>query len=70
MRERSQRSGMVRLCRGLREAAYLMVGIPDYERYAARRLIHHPGEAVMSRAEFVRERTARRYQGENPGRCC
>jgi uncharacterized short protein YbdD (DUF466 family) len=54
----------------LRETAHLMVGMPDYSRYVAHRLARHPGAAVMTRAEFARERTARRYEGAAPGRCC
>ncbi|TFI59496.1 YbdD/YjiX family protein [Sphingomonas parva] len=53
-------------------AARLMVGVPDYEVYAAHRRAAHPGEPVMSRAEFHRERTERRYGGgpDRIGRCC
>jgi uncharacterized short protein YbdD (DUF466 family) len=54
----------------LRETAHLMVGVPDYSRYVAHRLERHPGLPVMSRGEFVRERTVRRYEGGGPGRCC
>ena len=58
------------LLRRLRETASLMIGLPDYERYAAHVRTHHPGRPVMSRAEFVAERTARRYEGRGAGRCC
>jgi uncharacterized short protein YbdD (DUF466 family) len=53
-------------------AARLMVGMPDYDAYAAHRLAEHPGEPVMSRAEFHRERTERRFGGgaDRIGRCC
>ena len=53
-------------------AARLMVGMPDYDVYAAHRRAHHPGEPVMSRSEFHRERTERRYGGgpDRIGRCC
>ena len=53
-------------------AARLMVGLPDYDAYAAHRRAAHPGEPVMSRAEFHRERTERRYGGgpDRIGRCC
>ena len=56
----------------VRRAARLMVGLPDYERYAAHRRSTHPGEPVMTRAEFHRERTERRYGGgpDRIGRCC
>ena len=53
-------------------AGRLMVGLPDYETYAAHRRAVHPGEPVMSRTEFHRERTERRYGGgpDRIGRCC
>ena len=57
------------LLKRLRETAHLMVGLPDYDRYVAHRQVRHPGEAVMSRAEFVSERLANRYDGKT-GRCC
>jgi uncharacterized short protein YbdD (DUF466 family) len=47
-----------------------MIGLPDYDRYAAHVRTHHPARRVMSRAEFVAERTARRYEGRGAGRCC
>ena len=53
----------------LRETAHLMVGLPDYDRYVAHRQTRHPGETIMSRGEFVRERLAKRYEGK-AGRCC
>jgi uncharacterized short protein YbdD (DUF466 family) len=53
------------------QTARLMVGIPDYETYVAHRRAHHPGEPVMSYAEFFRERQRARYASER-GRlgCC
>jgi uncharacterized short protein YbdD (DUF466 family) len=56
----------------LARTARLMVGVPDYEAYVARRRLVHPGEPVMTYEEFFRERQASRY-GENGGkvsRCC
>ncbi|MFN3388035.1 MAG: YbdD/YjiX family protein [Allosphingosinicella sp.] len=50
------------------QTARLMVGVPDYAAYLAHRRAAHPGEKVMSRAEFHRERTERRYGGIS--RCC
>jgi uncharacterized short protein YbdD (DUF466 family) len=58
------------LWRRIRETARLMIGLPDYERYAAHVRAHHPDRHVMSRAEFVAERMARRYEGRGAGRCC
>ena len=59
-----------KLWRRLCETGNLMVGLPDYERYVAHNRTRHPGKPVMSRAEFVAERTARRYEGRGAGRCC
>lgn len=52
------------------ETAHLMVGLPDYRRYAAHRALSHPGKPVMSRSEFVLERLNRRLGGGGTGRCC
>jgi len=54
------------------QTAHLMVGLPDYARYAEHRRIHHPGEPVMSREEFFRNCQERRYApGAGRGlRCC
>jgi uncharacterized short protein YbdD (DUF466 family) len=64
------RDGLELLWRRLRETARLMVGLPDYDRYADHVRARHPGQRVMSQAEFVAERTARRYEGRGAGRCC
>lgn len=52
--------------------ARLMVGVPDYAAYVAHRHAHHPGEPVMDRATFHRDRIERRYGGgaDSPPRCC
>ena len=51
--------------------ARLMVGVPDYEAYAEHRRTEHPGEPLMSREEFVRNRTERRFgSGGGISRCC
>lgn len=55
-----------------RRTARLMVGVPDYDDYVAHRHKDHPGEPVMSYAEFFRERQNSRY-GVGTGkisRCC
>jgi uncharacterized short protein YbdD (DUF466 family) len=56
----------------LARTARLMVGVPDYDYYVAHRQEAHPGEPVMSRSEFLRERTERRFGGGpgRIGRCC
>jgi uncharacterized short protein YbdD (DUF466 family) len=56
--------------RRMRETAHLMVGLPDYENYVTHLQTRHPGKPVMTKAEFVAERTARRYEGKGAGRCC
>jgi len=58
-----------RLGRALRQTANLMVGIPDYDAYVAHRQRQHPGEAVMTREEYVRERQESRY-ARGGLRCC
>jgi uncharacterized short protein YbdD (DUF466 family) len=70
MHDTKQSGEAERLLRRLRETVHLMVGLPDYGRYVSHVEIHHPGQPVMSRAEFVAERTARRFDGKGPGRCC
>jgi uncharacterized short protein YbdD (DUF466 family) len=46
-----------------------IIGAPDYDRYVAHMESHHPGCAVMSRDEFMRQRLESRYS--RPGaRCC
>ncbi len=47
-----------------------MVGLPDYQNYVRHVAARHPGRKAMTEAEFVRERTARRYEGKGAGRCC
>ena len=58
----------VRLQRALRVIRSI-IGAPDYERYVSHMASHHPGCAVMSRDEFMRQRLESRYS--RPGsRCC
>ncbi|HEX8642856.1 MAG TPA: YbdD/YjiX family protein [Allosphingosinicella sp.] len=51
------------------QTARLMVGLPDYEAYLAHRRVAHPDEPALSRVEFHRDRTARRF-GDSASRCC
>ena len=60
----------MRLPELLKRTARLMVGVPDYETYAAHRRDSHPGEPVMSRAEFFADRAERRFGGGGISRCC
>lgn len=56
----------------LREGARMMIGVPDYDTYVAHMHEAHPGQPVMSYAEFFRERQSARYgEGSTRGfRCC
>jgi uncharacterized short protein YbdD (DUF466 family) len=46
-----------------------VIGVPDYERYLRHMRARHPECAVLSQAEFARERQEARYS--RPGsRCC
>jgi uncharacterized short protein YbdD (DUF466 family) len=57
--------------RYLTQMARLMVGLPDYDLYVLHRRIHHPGEPIMSRGEFFRDRQDSRYGGNGKiSRCC
>jgi uncharacterized short protein YbdD (DUF466 family) len=60
------------LYRQFRRTARLMIGVPDYETYVAHRNANHPGEPVMTYAEFFRERQDARYgaKGGKISRCC
>lgn len=51
------------------QMAHLAIGIPDYEAYVAHRRRQHPGEPVMSRDDFFRERMTARYR-RGTSRCC
>ena len=58
----------VRLQRALRVIRSI-IGAPDYEGYVAHMESHHPGCALISRDEFMRQRLESRYS--RPGsRCC
>jgi uncharacterized short protein YbdD (DUF466 family) len=59
------------VCQLVVKTARLMVGVPDYDTYVAHRQATHPGEPVMTPAEFFRERQQARY-GVSKGRfrCC
>ena len=50
-------------------AADAMVGLPDYDIYAAHMASTHPEGKLMTREDFFRERQATRY-GAGRMRCC
>ncbi len=52
------------------QTANLAVGMPDYDTYVRHRRAAHPGEPVMSYAEFFRERQDARYGSAANPRCC
>lgn len=52
------------------QTANLAVGMPDYDTYVRHRRTAHPGEPVMSYAEFFRERQDARYGSAANPRCC
>lgn len=60
----------LQLLRLSRQTLRLMIGIPDYDAYLAHRCAHHPGEPVMSYAEFFRERQDSRYASGRVRGCC
>lgn len=60
------------LFRQIGKTARLMVGVPDYDAYVAHRRAHHPDEAIMTYAEFFRDRQDTRYGAKSGkiSRCC
>ncbi len=62
----------MRLLHKAAQTARLMVGVPDYDAYVAHRHAAHPGEPVLTLAEFHRDRVERRYGGgkDRVVRCC
>jgi len=54
----------------LGQAAKLMVGLPDYETYAAHMRATHPDWPVMTEIEFFRNRQQARYGSGRSGGCC
>ena len=63
------KSRLIAFAQGLAQTMHLMVGLPDYRRYVAHVAAHHPARTPMTEAEFVAERTRRRFEG-GLGRCC
>lgn len=45
------------------------VGVPDYDAYVSHRHRAHPGDPMMNREQFYRNRQCARYAGLR-GRCC
>ena len=68
-RDMSGREKLAAALRALRRACLQVFGIPDYERYLAHMTRDHPGEPVMSRAEFCARAIDHKYGGNGP-RCC
>ncbi len=61
---------MMAFLRTLQEAARMMIGLPDYDRYCAHVRQHHPQTQPMTRTAFFRDRQQQRYGGKGGGRCC
>ena len=53
-----------------RDAARLMVGIPDYDNYVAQQRRHNPNAPVMNQRQFLDYCHKRRCGGGNGSRCC
>lgn len=56
--------------RYLGQSMRLMVGLPEYDTYLTHMETTHPGEPVMTYAEFFRERQEARYGSARSGGCC
>ncbi|WP_131865890.1 YbdD/YjiX family protein [Biostraticola tofi] len=56
----------------LGEAARMLVGIPDYDKYVQHMAVNHPDKPVMTYEAFFRDRQEARYGGSGKGgfRCC
>jgi uncharacterized short protein YbdD (DUF466 family) len=46
-----------------------VIGVPDYEAYVLHWSAKHPGEALMTREAFYRNRQEARF-ASGQGRCC
>lgn len=46
-----------------------MAGVPSYQAYVLHRIKEHPGEDILSEAEFFKKSQDERYQG-GAQRCC
>ena len=53
-----------------RDAARLMIGVPDYQAYRRHMAQHHPEREPMDYARFFRERQQAHYGSGRGGRCC
>ena len=61
--------------RPIRTFVYALLGLGDYDAYCAHvRACHaehdHGGKVPMTRAEFIRNREARKFAAGRGGRCC
>jgi uncharacterized short protein YbdD (DUF466 family) len=55
--------------RAARQAYKQVFGIPDYERYVAHRMAHHPDQPLLPQKEFYRQAIAGKF-GRGGQRCC
>jgi len=64
-----ERAGLRSGVRALGAVLRQIFGMPDYDGYLEHRRQAHPGEPVMSRAEYFADHLEWRYRGGAP-RCC
>ncbi len=62
-------AGLFDKARDVQQACRQVFGIPDYDRYLEHASVTHPGQAVMSKREYVDQAIDRRYGGRRAG-CC
>lgn len=53
----------------IKTTLHLMVGVPSYQQYVLHRAKFHPGEEILSEAEFFKKAQSERY-GSGANRCC
>ncbi|MBB3939168.1 uncharacterized short protein YbdD (DUF466 family) [Novosphingobium fluoreni] len=52
------------------ENAKVILGVPSYRLYREHMARHHPERALMSEAQFFRNRQDARYGKGGGGKCC
>jgi uncharacterized short protein YbdD (DUF466 family) len=63
------RTRLLELARAVRQVYLQVLGIPDYERYAAHMALHHPGEPMLTQRQFFAWAMDRKYR-RGGQRCC
>ena len=62
--------GILPFIRRIADVVKVIVGVPSYRIYCEHMERRHPGEAIMSAAEFFRNRQDARYARGKGTRCC